>query len=681
MAHIRRLAAIMFTDIEGYTALMQRSEAEAVKTRQRHRDIFESLTDEYEGKIVQYYGDGTLSIFNSAISAVNCACKLQEQFLKEPRIPVRIGIHIGDIIVTEDDIIGDSVNLASRIESAAVAGSVLISDKVLEEIKNQEELNVKFLGEFQFKNDRRKRDIYAIDLPTLVVPEPNQLAATEIKEPQAKVKQLSQTPQSKKKDVFISYAQLDNESITLEESGWISMFDQALRKRVAQILGYQPGIWREPQESLDKEALDEFIKLKVLISILSPRYLESENCLKQLKEFYSVAKQKGGVKVNNKWRIFKVIKTPIPAEMHPPEIEGILGYEFFEITDGGHFREFTLDKKSPNYYQYLERFEDVAQDLSQVIRLLESDNLISVKSGALPSRSKEARAVYLAKTTSDLNPLRDNIRRDLEMRGFQILPDEELPLDHRFREVVKENLAKSQLSISLLGGKYGLVPEDEDKSVPMLQYQISRDAGLPCLIWQPEDLKIDDARQQAFLDQVSTDPPNHELTELMSDDFEDFKTHLIDTLQELTPPEEPAEVEEKRPARVYLIYDKADSEAARAIDDHLYNLGFEVLKPLFEGTETELREMHHDNLRICDAALIYYDYGSEFWLNAKINDLRKALGFGRSSPISMKAVYVSGEKNPSKEGFRSRELEVIKQFESFSENSLSAFTDKLRQSS
>jgi hypothetical protein len=682
MAHIRRLAAIMFTDIEGYTALMQRSEAEAVKTRQRHRDVYQSLNDEYDGKIIQYYGDGTLSIFSSAISAVNCACKLQQQFLQEPSIPVRIGIHIGDIIVTEDDIIGDSVNLASRIESTAVAGSVLISDKVLEEIKNQEDLKVKYLGEFQFKNDRSKRDIYAIDIPGLVVPEPHQLpGGTGGKESQAKTMQHALIPQSQKKDVFISYAQLDNESITQEESGWISMFDQALRKRVAQILGYLPGIWREPQETLDKEAFDEFIKLKVLISILSPRYLESENCLQQLKEFYSVAKQKGGVKVNNKWRIFKVIKTPVPAGMHPPEIEGILGYEFFEVTDGGHFREFSLDKKSPNYYQYLERFEDVAQDLSQVIRLLESDNVIGEKKGALPARNQDARSVYLAKTTSDLNPLRDNIRRDLEMRGYRILPDEELPLDQRFRDVVRENLAKSQLSILLLGGKYGLVPEDAKQSMPMLQYQLSRDAGLPCLIWQPENLNIEDARQQAFLDQVTTDPPNHELTELMSDDFEDFKTHLVDTLENLAPPEKISEIEETRPARVYLIYDKADSEAARVIDDHLYNLGFEVLKPLFEGTETELREMHHDNLRFCDAALIYYDFGSEFWLNAKINDLRKALGFGRTSPIAMKAVYVSGEKNPSKEGFRSRELEVIKQFESFSENSLSSFTDKLRQSS
>jgi hypothetical protein len=425
---------------------------------------------------------------------------------------------------------------------------------------------------------------------------------------------------------------------------------------------------------MDEQAIGEFVKLKVMISILSTRYLESENCLTQLKKFYSIANDKGGVRINNKWRIFKVIKTPVPREMHPPEIEGILGYEFFEISEDGHFREFTLDKRSPNYYQFLERFEDVAQDLSQVIKSLEKDSLQPPKD---QDSSKDLKAVYLAKTTSDLNPRRDNIRRDLEMRGYRVLPEEELPLDQRLREVVKENLSKCQLSVLLLGGKYGLVPEDEECSIPMLQYQLSMEADLPCLMWSPDDLKVGDTRQQSFLDMIHTEAPTHAITEILSDEFEDFKTHLIDTLVSLAPHTEPMVNEEQNPPRIYLIYDKADAEAASVIDDHLYNLGFEVLKPLFDGTETELREMHKDNLRICDAALIYYGFGSEFWLNAKINDLRKAPGFGRTKPIAKKAVYVSGEKNPYKERFRSRELEVIKQFDTFSSDSLSYFTDIL----
>ncbi len=678
MARERRLVAIMFTDIEGYTALMQRSEAEAVRTRQRHREVFNPTTAKYDGQIIQYYGDGTISIFNSAISAVRCACELQQQFLQDHPIPIRIGIHTGDIIITEDDIIGDSVNIASRIESMAVAGSILISSKIQVEINNQEDLQVKYLGAFHLKNDREKRDIYAIDHPNLVVPEKHEIGGK--LNPQSAYQQGTLAPviqeKDKKKDVFISYAQLDDVALTKEEDGWITVFDQALRKRTAQLLGYQPVIWKGPHEMMDKQAIGEVSRLKVMISILSPRYLESKNCLSHLKEFYSIANDKGGVRINNKWRIFKVIKTPVRPEMYPPEIEGILGYEFFEINEDGHFREFTLDKRSPNYYKFLERFEDVAQDLSQVIRSLETDNIAPP-----PSKNQDSipdhKAVYLAKTTSDLNPLRDNIRRDLEMRGYRVLPEEELPLDQRFKDVVKENLSKCQLSVLSFGGKYGLVLEDEERSIPMLQYQLSIEAELPCLMWRPDDLEVEDPRQQSFLDMINTEPPNHEITEILSDEFEDFKTHLIDTLVNLTPQTEPIVEEEQRPPRVYLIYDREDAEATAVIDDHLYNLGFEVLKPLFEGTEAELREMHKDNLRICDAALIYYGYGSEFWLNAKINDLRKAPGFGRSKPLTKKAVYISGEKSRSKEAFRSRELEVIKQFDNFSGDSLSSFTDIL----
>ncbi|MBT8323408.1 MAG: adenylate/guanylate cyclase domain-containing protein, partial [Eudoraea sp.] len=110
----RRLAAIMFTDIEGYTALMQRSEVEAMGLRAAHRKIFDSFTTKFNGEIIQYYGDGTLSIFDSAVDAVKCGIAMQLAFQKDTQIPVRIGIHSGDIVLTEDDIIGDAVNVASR---------------------------------------------------------------------------------------------------------------------------------------------------------------------------------------------------------------------------------------------------------------------------------------------------------------------------------------------------------------------------------------------------------------------------------------------------------------------------------------------------------------------------------------------------------------------------------------
>lgn len=121
----RKLAAIMFTDIEGYTAAMQRSEEEALTFRNKHRIVFQEKTDKYGGDILQYYGDGTLSVFESAVDAVKCGIEIQRAMQEDPKVPLRIGIHLGDVIVTEEDIIGNGVNVASRIESLAVAAFVV----------------------------------------------------------------------------------------------------------------------------------------------------------------------------------------------------------------------------------------------------------------------------------------------------------------------------------------------------------------------------------------------------------------------------------------------------------------------------------------------------------------------------------------------------------------------------
>jgi len=179
---IHQLAAIMFTDIQGYTALMQQDEEKAIKFRNRHREVFEVITEKFKGKILQYYGDGTLSTFNSAIDAVRCGIELQLGFREEPRIPVRIGIHSGDILFSEDGIVGDGVNVASRIESLAVAQSVFISEKVYDEVKNQSGIQTISMGVFEFKNVDKPMEVFAITNPGLIVPEKNQITGKVKKE-------------------------------------------------------------------------------------------------------------------------------------------------------------------------------------------------------------------------------------------------------------------------------------------------------------------------------------------------------------------------------------------------------------------------------------------------------------------------------------------------------------------
>ncbi len=182
MSRTRQLAAIMFTDIAGYTALMQHNEQQAVRTREKHRAVFNSVTEKYNGRILQYYGDGTLSIFNSAIDAVQCAVELQRGLRTAPAVPVRIGIHTGDILYSGEEIIGDSVNIAARIEALALTGSVLVSAKVFDEIKNQTGLTAVPLKQVMLKNVDRPVELYALVANGLVVPRAADIGMTEVKE-------------------------------------------------------------------------------------------------------------------------------------------------------------------------------------------------------------------------------------------------------------------------------------------------------------------------------------------------------------------------------------------------------------------------------------------------------------------------------------------------------------------
>ena len=174
---MRQLSAIMFTDMVGFTALMQDDEHRAKSIRDRHRETLRETIEKHGGEIVQFYGDGTLSVFGSAIDGVSSAVGAQQALQRDPPIPVRIGLHIGDINRDEDGVYGDGVNVAARIQGLSVPGAVLISGKVFDEIKNHPELPATALGEFELKNVRRPVRVFAISAPGLVVPAAESMAA------------------------------------------------------------------------------------------------------------------------------------------------------------------------------------------------------------------------------------------------------------------------------------------------------------------------------------------------------------------------------------------------------------------------------------------------------------------------------------------------------------------------
>ncbi|MGK0314605.1 MAG: adenylate cyclase [Saprospiraceae bacterium] len=171
----RRLAAIMFTDIVGYTALMQGDEAKAAQARARHRDVFEKEHKLHQGEILQYYGDGTLSVFQSAVEAVKCAIIIQRELRKGEEVPMRIGLHLGDIVFDGTEVYGDGVNLSSRIESMGIAGAILLSESVTEELKNQKDISTISLGHFEFKNITEPLEVFAVTNEGIKIPVSSQL--------------------------------------------------------------------------------------------------------------------------------------------------------------------------------------------------------------------------------------------------------------------------------------------------------------------------------------------------------------------------------------------------------------------------------------------------------------------------------------------------------------------------
>lgn len=170
MAIRRQLAAILFTDIVGYTAIMQRDEQEAVNIVQRHKEVLEKHVKNHGGSVHQYYGDGSMSTFSSTNAAVLCAIEMQQIFQQDPRLPLRIGIHLGEIRFEANKVLGDGVNIASRLEGLGVAGSVIISEKVKSEIQNQSNIHTQFIGVFKLKNIEETVEVFALEANDLTIP-------------------------------------------------------------------------------------------------------------------------------------------------------------------------------------------------------------------------------------------------------------------------------------------------------------------------------------------------------------------------------------------------------------------------------------------------------------------------------------------------------------------------------
>ena len=164
MVQTRQLAAIMFTDIVGYTALMGKDEQEAFALLNKNREIQKPIIEHYNGVLIKEIGDGILASFHSVSDAALCAKDIQNACLNTPGLQLRIGIHLGEVVFEDNDVFGDGVNIASRLQSLAPAGGIWVSESVHNNVVNKKGIETRFVRKEILKNVKEPVRIYEIKL-------------------------------------------------------------------------------------------------------------------------------------------------------------------------------------------------------------------------------------------------------------------------------------------------------------------------------------------------------------------------------------------------------------------------------------------------------------------------------------------------------------------------------------
>jgi hypothetical protein len=406
-------------------------------------------------------------------------------------------------------------------------------------------------------------------------------------------------------EIFISYAHADNEFPRYESRdwegtrGWVECFYDALGKML-QRLRRGTQIWRDASgrikgaSALTPTIKDGIEKASILIAIHSPAYAASQWCEDELRFFRESSTARGGLRVGNMLRVFKINLRPAAGESfltRVPELADNPGYDFFRNVNG-----YPLEFEPPRGAELGKRFCDA-------INILASD-LVEVLQGRTSPVPATGTRVYLAETAPDCNELRSNLYGELTQFGHTVLPRTNYEHGLEYASRVRAELRTARLSIHAIGESLG--ESIEGRSIAEIQYDLAGEEALQRsdfsrLTWLVPGSASLEPRQDEFIDRLrSTD------ASVVVASVEDMKT-LIKKHLEVKP------LEVKPPARqktslghdvkiVYLVFEPPDEENAAPLKDWLFEQGLEVLEPARTGGV----RAHNINLRDSHGALIYY---------------------------------------------------------------------------
>jgi TIR domain-containing protein len=507
-------------------------------------------------------------------------------------------------------------------------------------------------------------------------------------------------------DVFISYAHHDDDAFGREPRGWVSQLHMDLKNRVTAYLGVpkgsEPSLWRDSEirtnEDFDEKIRGRLGKTATFLSVISPSFLGRDWCLKELAAFEDFAKETLGLLIQEgKWRIFKVEKLQVDRRNWPQTLQqGTRSYKFYgpDPEDGDAVHEFRPLLGEANYQRYFREMDELARDIATVLQEMMH------KCRGTTAIAAPGIAVYLAETTSDIEDDREEIRRELEDRGYVVLPSGDLPYRAKdFKEQVRNYLKRSVLSVHLVGTQHGLTFEGEEKSRDWLQNDLAmeraEDPDFRRLVWVLPGAKPTDPRQRQFIEYLTEDPAAQRGADIFTTNLADLKTNIQNRLREIQRRAEgprPAVAATRStgaaaprptdapPVRIYIICDQEDlgSPGLDAMRKFLFQKGYEPILPSGNEDEGEALEEHTENLALCDACIIYWGAGSKQWFLAKLRDFRKFLS-RRNESILARAFYITAPKTPDKDALETHEADVLRASESFDPEILTDLLGKLNR--
>lgn len=453
------------------------------------------------------------------------------------------------------------------------------------------------------------------------------------------------------KHLFISYAHVDNLPTPGDNDGWVTRFHKYLETYLSQSMGEEARVWRDDRLRGDvifaQEIVNQFPKTAVLLSVLSPRYLESDWCLKEVNEFCKTAESTGGLTIDNRARVLRAMLTRIPAdrrEQLPGILRDALGYEFYQETEGK--RDLPLDPSFGNGESYRRQIYFLAQDIADLIHELKQKDA-AILQPPIPPNSKPS--VYLAECSYDLHDDRERIRGELKAHGYNVVPDElsRLPdLETDYVTEVGRLLAQCRLSVHIVGKSRGKVPDGpSQKSAVQLQNELaaskSEGNGLRRVIWLPEGTQSDQPDQQAFIEGLQKIAALQRGADLVTADLEVLKGVIHTALQQLDEPDAGKPDSTTSTRLVYLICDQRDRSATIALRKFLKEAGLEVKIPVFEGDAATVRQANQDLLTQCDAVILFYGAGDEAWKRTVEGDLKKVKGYRGEKPMLAGYTYLA----------------------------------------